>query len=233
MKPVNAEEEGCNYTSSNCVVWQGPDLPCIKLCKGDKVSDVIFKMATELCTVIETLKVSAYDLSCFNLTSCEPKDFQTLIQFIMDRLCALEKCADCVPGCDTDTPSSTTTSTSGGGCPDCLVAIAPCFYFVNQFGDTVTSMQLQDYVTAIGNKLCSLVSTITIQQEAINNLNIRVTNLETAVAPVYIPPTVTPQCVLPPAPTEMNILLAALEASFCQLQTATGAPLELYQNIAK
>jgi hypothetical protein len=94
-------------------------------------------------------------------------------------------------------------------------------------------MQLQDYVTAIGNRLCSLASTISIQQQAINNLNIRVTVLETAVPPVYIPPTVTPQCVLPPVPTEMDLVLAALETSFCQLQTATGAPIELYQNIAK
>ena len=231
MKPINAEEEGCNYTSSNCVVWQGPDLPCIKLCKGDKVSDVIFKLATELCEVINALDISAYDLSCFDLTSCAPKDFQALIQFIMDRLCALEKCADCVPGCDTKgTSPSTTSTTSSVGCPDCLVQIAPCFYYTNSVGDTV---QLQDYVTAIGNKLCSLASTISIQQQAINNLNIRVTNLENAVDPVYVPPTVTPQCVLPSIPTQMDVLLAALETSFCQLQTATGAPLELYQNIAK
>ena len=36
-----AKDRGCNPVSSNCVVWQGPDLACIDLCKGDTVSNVV------------------------------------------------------------------------------------------------------------------------------------------------------------------------------------------------
>jgi hypothetical protein len=36
---------GCNPISSNCVVWQGPDLNCINVCTGDTISIIIAKMA--------------------------------------------------------------------------------------------------------------------------------------------------------------------------------------------
>ena len=67
MKPLNLDNKPCSPISSNCVVWQGPDIPCIKLCIGDTVSDVVFAMATELCTILDTLKVTNYDLTCFNM----------------------------------------------------------------------------------------------------------------------------------------------------------------------
>ena len=41
MKPLNLDNKPCNPVSSNCVVWQGPTLECIDLCKGDTVSDVV------------------------------------------------------------------------------------------------------------------------------------------------------------------------------------------------
>ena len=52
--PIKAKDtqEGCNPMSSNCVLWQGPDIPCINLCKGDSISDITAKLAEELCTQI-------------------------------------------------------------------------------------------------------------------------------------------------------------------------------------
>ena len=40
---------GCNNTSSNCVIWQGPDLTCVNICNGDTISDVVAKLAEQLC----------------------------------------------------------------------------------------------------------------------------------------------------------------------------------------
>ena len=49
MIPYNSNKSGgCNNVSSNCVVWQGPDLPCIDLCHGDTISDVMAKLCEEL-----------------------------------------------------------------------------------------------------------------------------------------------------------------------------------------
>ena len=83
MKPLNLDNSPCSPISSNCVIWQGPDIPCIKLCAGDTVSDVVHKLATELCTIMETLKVSNYDLACFNLVACPPSNFEELIDLYL------------------------------------------------------------------------------------------------------------------------------------------------------
>ena len=56
MKPLNLDNSPCSPISSNCVVWQGPDISCLNLCTGDTISDVVAAMATELCTILDTLK---------------------------------------------------------------------------------------------------------------------------------------------------------------------------------
>jgi hypothetical protein len=87
MKPLNYDNSPCSPISSNCVIWQGPDLHCIKLCTGDTVSDVIANLATELCTVMDQLSITNYDLSCFDLVGCKPETFQELLQFLIEQIC--------------------------------------------------------------------------------------------------------------------------------------------------
>jgi len=153
----DAKEAGCSPVSSNCVIWNGPDLDCIGLCKGDSISVVIAKMAEELCALLEMFDLQAYDLSCF--VDCPtPSDFQELIQVLIDKICALEN----IPA---------TGSGGTGDCPDnCIVNIAQCFYYTNPTGDTVTTMTLVDYVTAIGNQICSMLTRITNNEAAITAL---------------------------------------------------------------
>ena len=248
MKPLNLNTTGCDPVSSNCVIWQGPDIPCIKLCKGDTVSDVVFKLATELCSVLETLDVTTYDLpqNCFVNPACNPADFHALIQQIIYKICCMQTndSTTCdLAGID---PTSTTGgtgggsttrvsgSTTGGGCPDCEVPIATCFQYKNEFGDTVTTMQLVDYERAIGNKICELVNQILVLNTAVTDLDVRVTALENAPVPIPLLPKVTPTCVITPAvPLDMNIVLTALEQQFCQLVTITDNPSNLSKAISK
>lgn len=221
MKPLNAEESGCSPISSNCVIWQGPDIECIKLCKGDSISAVVAKLATELCTLMEYTNVSNYDLACLNLTSCAPSNFQSLIQLLIDRICALDDCCGQTP------------ITPGSGCPDCIVNICPDFYYMNPQGDIITTMQLVDYVQAIGNRVCGLIGEIATINAILQNYNIRITALENAPPPTFTLPQVTPICVLPSVPTDMNVVLAALESQFCALIGATGGPNNIYLAIQK
>jgi hypothetical protein len=241
MKPLNLNTTGCDPISSNCVIWQGPDIPCIKLCKGDTVSDVVFKLATELCEVLDTLDVSTYDLpsACFNNQACNPSDFHALIQLIIYKICCLESgdTASCDNAAGTTRVSSSTErviSDSTGTCPDCYVTIAKCFQYTNEFGDLVESMKLDDYARAIGNKVCDLVNQITNITYTVNDLDLRVAALESAPAPIVTLPTVTPVCVISPAvPIDMNIVLSALEQQFCSLVSVTGSPNNLSNAIAK
>ena len=159
-----AKDQGCNPVSSNCVVWQGPDLECIGLCKGDTISDVLAKMATELCTLVDMFELSEFDFTCLLVpVSEQPADMGGLIQILIDRICLLENISPIDPANPT------------GDCPDnCIVPIADCFYFIDPQGDTVTTMTLTDYVTAIGNKICEILDDIIILQTAVATLNTQV-----------------------------------------------------------
>jgi hypothetical protein len=176
MKPLNFDNSPCSPTSSNCVIWGGSDLPCINLCKGDSITDVVEKIALELCTVLDTLKITAYDLTCFNLANCSPQTFTDLINFLIVKVCELENI----------TPDSGGGITPpSGGCPtDCFIEVASCFV-----EGTATVMNLTNYVTTIGTKICALVDSIALQQIAIDDLDVRVTVLESQGPPVV--PTLT------------------------------------------
>jgi len=184
MKPLNLDNKPCSPISSNCVIWQGPDLPCIKLCTGDSVSDVVAKLATELCAVLDTLNITNYDLTCFNLTACGPNDFQALIQFLIDQICATETQVTVISDPSTS-PINTTKSTGA----ETLVTVAPCFVV-----GTVTVMTVSQYAQAIGIKVCSLVTEIATIEANINSLDIRVTALESAPAPTFTVPSFTLSC---------------------------------------
>ena len=227
MKPLNYDNSPCSPISSNCVIWQGPDIPCIKLCAGDTISDVVFKLATELCTVLDTLNVTNYDLSCFNLTACGPNDFQALIQFLIERICALQTEVDALGN-----PTTSTTTKS-----DQLVTVADCFVIGG-----VTVMTVSQYAQAIGEAVCSLVSQIAVIQNQITNLDARVTALESVPAPTFTLPSFEVNCTLEDGVIvggntyQIDQILDALvndsKYGYCALLSSTGLPSEILSAVA-
>ena len=219
MKPLNIDKTACINTSSNCVIWQGPDIECIALCKGDTITDVIYKMAVELCVIMDTFDLTNYDLQCI---TTDPGDFKGLIQILIDKVCMVQS---------PSLMSASSFSTTLGN--DIIVPINPIFYYTNPYGDLVTEMTVTNYVIAIGNTVGALVQNINVIQRTLFDQGVRITLLEEAPAPTIILPEVTPVCVLPKEPTEMNIVIAAVEQQFCELQVATGNPTAIYTNIQK
>ena len=63
---------GCNPISSNCVIWQGPDIPCIDLCKGDSISQVLAHLAEMMCS----MQASA-DAACCDVSLLDPQCLDT------------------------------------------------------------------------------------------------------------------------------------------------------------
>ena len=54
MLPLSTRNtKGCTPISSNCVVWQGPNLACINVCNGDNISTVVAKVAEFVCNMID------------------------------------------------------------------------------------------------------------------------------------------------------------------------------------
>jgi hypothetical protein len=222
MKPLNLDNRPCSPVSSNCIVWQGPDISCINICNGDTISDVVAALATELCTLLDQTNVNNYDLTCLGET-CGPKDFQALIQLLINKICELN-------GITPDTVRTT------GGCPDCIVTVASCFQEGNQ-----TTMQLLDYVNMIAEKVCALIDEINNLQIQINGLDIRVTVLENTPPPVFTLPSILVDCTLSASilggnSYTIDLVLAALinddTYGYCSLLGSTGLPADLFSAVS-
>ena len=222
MKPLNLDNRPCSPIASNCVIWTGDNIPCINLCSGDTITDVVFKLATELCTIMDQLKVSNYDLACLT-PNCPPADFTALIQLLINKICELN-----------GIPAETTKA---AGCPDCVVSVAPCFVVGTQ-----TTMQLVDYVQMIATRVCSILDQIAVINNQITNLDNRVTVLENAIPPSFTLPSITVECTLSdgniiggnsyPIDQILDALINDGTYGYCALLGATGLPAALLSAVA-
>jgi len=228
IKP-NDTQDGCNPISSNCVLWQGPDIPCINLCKGDTISDVTAKLASELCTLVDQLAIENFDVSCFPPICPKPENIQELIQFILDTLCGIEQ----------GTVSIKSNSSGTFNCTDslnCPISIAPCFQYTDAFGNLVTEMSIKDYATAIATKVCTLTSSIATINSTLGTIETRLVTLESCVLPCKAPTfnvTVPSSCLSPATNIPLVDFVEDLEAAFCALQSATGNPTQLAAGTAQ
>jgi hypothetical protein len=94
MLPINNNDPApCTPISSNCVIWQGPDIACIDLCNGDTISDIVNKLALELCAIIDETCTCNPDLSGLTLAACipatTPLNLDSVLEAIMTQLCTV------------------------------------------------------------------------------------------------------------------------------------------------
>lgn len=221
----NLNKNTCSPISSNCVIWEGENIECISLCHGDTVSEVVKALADQICDLKGITGLSDLDLKCL-VEVCEecPEPDKTLINvltLLINKVCAIE---DLLPDGDSTSPEVITTT------------IASCFVENDSNGDPVTTLELSEYVRRIGIKLCDLRSTVNAHTATLANYGIRITALENKINNTNqtVIPNVIPTCTFNDAtPRSVDVVLGALEKKFCQLQAATGTPVDLSASVAK
>lgn len=217
MIPISSSnyQQGCDPVSSNCVVWQGPDISCINLCKGDSISDVVAKLATELCEIQNSFDISGINLSCLELTTA-PTNSQELFQVLVDEICSLGSRCDSLE------------SGSGSGSTSEIIATLPaCLQYTNAQNDLVTQLPIDEYAELVAAKVCDIIADITIINTQISDHETRITNLENNTGSDYTTPQITPSCVLPSVPTDIDVVLDELEDQFCTLDNVLGGSTSL------
>lgn len=218
MLPVksNTADKGCSPVSSNCVIWQGPDISCINLCNGDAISDVVYKLATQLCTIQTSFNLSTLDLSCLvsfcSATNPAPtganKTLSAVLDFIIKKVCCLNTTIQNLPQ-------------GGASYTEPNIALPTCLQYVDPAtGQTVTELVHRQYTLRLANQHCSLKATVDGHTATIATHNTRITALENR--PALTLPKVTPNCILPAISTDMNIVLDELESQFCLVRGVLG-----------
>jgi hypothetical protein len=229
MKPLNSNmhlkpEEGCTKISSSCVIWQGPDIPCINLCKGDTVTDVVYNLATVLCDITEgVVDISGLDFKCIiDEGIAEPTTLIATLQAIIDKQCFFEE------NCCSD---------GSGGSVITPISLPACLYYTED-GDEITSLLPAQYSQYLASKICEIITNITSITSAIANLQGRVTILENATTGGGSTGaiSVVSQCASSPTPgTVVPIAQAfsSFEGKFCQLTSLLGTNAALSTAIGK
>ena len=202
---------GCEAISSNCVVWQGPDLPCVEICHGDTISTVIAALCEQLIECCEEAAVNGFDIDVINQTTLEggpATTLETLIQLIINNL-------------------------GGGGgshgsefdCDDvmqCIVNVEECL----RSETTYTQMTLDSYLSFLSVLICDILQQIALLQAGQNGNEARIAVLESQGE--YTTPTrvaagnLAGGAVTAGQTYPIDTLLDALDTDYVSLRTATG-----------
>jgi hypothetical protein len=193
------------------VVWQGPDLHCINLCKGDSVSDVVYKTAVEVCQLKADLGLSDIDLTCLVQvcqTTPEPeKTLTNILTLLVNKVCCLSDIVKGIPNPGTPYVEPTISLTSY--CPEIT-------------GGVLTSLVLSDFVKRIATVLCNAWAQINTNSQDILQLQADVSALQNATNP-----TLSVSSCLLGSIQDIDVVLENLEGQFCAYKTVLGSTTQL------
>lgn len=172
IRPTDNRSKTCTNISSECVVWDGPDIPCLDLCHGDSIEKVVYEAAVNLCNVLDVLSLQGIDTSCLFADSCKPSSFEQLLQYIIDWMCRVN--TDINTALDgvfdpSDLNNVTITFTDCNGAQQTLPLTSTTgpnifTYIIDQI------CQIRTDITTINNNISVINTEITAIWTAINNL---------------------------------------------------------------
>ena len=223
MIPTNSSgtTNGCDNISSNCVIWQGPDISCIDLCNGDSISEVVFKLATKVCDLLESgvdmnPNLTGLDISCLNVRGATPTQLVPVLQAMVNQICL-----------NTDGGGTKSSDSAlSGGLP--IMTLPACMRYNDASGNPVTQLPLDQFATLIANQVCTNLASINTINSTLTSLNTRIDVLEACVLPcsgAVVEAQIVPTCISNVGVlTNVSVVVLALESAFCELRNAVGFP---------
>jgi len=216
MIPSNSNNKaGCDPISSNCVIWQGPDLTCVDVCTGDTVSDVVANLCTELAALM-TSSTEVVDVAAMNKTTLLGEASSTLtglIQQIIDNLALANAAASPLPIEDIGAYEHVV--------PACLVPKA----------NNTTLLGTSAYLSFLGTELCDLTKNLSgLSQGAITANANSIIQLQ---ADQYTTPTIYTSSIGTPSSLQsIDTVLQKFELEYSLLKNALNTPTALYAGVS-
>lgn len=154
---------------SNNVPWNGPNIPCLGLCKGDTVSDIVVKLATKICELAEPYDLQALTLECaleiFSADEPVTRTINSVLQLLINNQCGIKDLIDNLQGQLT------------GLAQDNFIVDLKCLAEVDGYGNPLPYTE-ETVIQGLINEICSMKNTVsflagqyTEMQNQIDNLN--------------------------------------------------------------
>lgn len=234
--PVNnpsSNRENCPKISTACVIWQGPDIPCIDLCAGDAIDEVVFKLATYLCELSQNIfNIENIEFSCLlppdSTKDDVPTNLEELIQLIINNACN-----------ENFTPLFAAKTVGITSSSEPIIELPDGIAYFDENGDYITVLEQSKYVKVVATKLAeTIVSINSIQgkifnaEKAIKNLQNSVKKLEanSSTSDIYV----VSQCASSSKPGQQVLIQDAFtvfERNYCNLTSVIGTTTALYNGI--
>lgn len=222
MIPNNSSYNSSNpgvSTSSNNVIWQGPDLECIGLCKGDTITDVQEKVAKKLCEVIEQLNLENLDLDC--ITDCptcpQPdKSLKVVLDLLIKAFCLLKTRVD---------------NLGGGGTDEEVFAVnLRCLAVTDGSGNILNNKTNVQIIQSVIDQVCA-------NKFDVGNIKLQIDSLQNQIDNLDLTPTVPAinvisQCLFTGTRT-IGPAYTLLDSAFCSLRSALGLPADMANAVGK
>lgn len=223
MNPTNSSNKGTapGVNSSKAILWQGPDLQCINVCKGATITDVTESIALQVCEILDTLDLTDLEFKCL-IDTClacpEPdKTLKTALRLLISKVCTLEELLN------------NQTSTI----PDIPVfqVNLKCLAVTDGSGNILNDDTNDKIIQAIVDQVCQNAANISLLQNDVDSLNNRVTTLEEADTPNPVP-NVGSNCLFL-GTKALDQAHNDLDAAYCEITTALGTSADLNKAIGQ
>lgn len=175
MEPKKRNVTPCSDVfSTRCVVWNGPNIPCLSICNGDTLSDVVAVIANKVCESAGKLDLESITLPCLlDEAPPENKDLKTLLQLLIDSQCSLKAAVDAI---------------DSGGSEVELSLNLRCIKKFDSFGKEILQ-DLNQTLQSIVDRLCTNTTDIAALDARVDNIQDQIDNLN--IPDEYTEPNVT------------------------------------------
>ncbi len=223
MTPTNSSNKGTapRINSSKDILWQGPDLKCIEVCKGDSVTDVLASTATEVCNILQTLDLTDLDLKCLIDTclACPQPDktLKTALRLLINKVCVLE---ELIGDGSSEVPTIPVFQIN-----------LKCLAVADGSGNVLNDDTNDKIIQSIIDRVCQNSADIDLLKNDVDDLDDRVTSLENAAEPEIVPNVGSNCLFLGQKP--LDEAHDDLDAAFCELSQIIGPTADINKAIGQ
>jgi hypothetical protein len=195
---------------SDQVIWNGPDIPCLKICKGQKLSAIIANLAAKVCQVLSPYDLSSLTLDCaleiFGQLEPVERTITSVFQILLDNDCGLK---DLIDNLQAQIYSQE---------EDVFTIDLKCLAQTDSFGSPLP-VDRDSTIQLLLNEICNIKPTLVYLTTKVTDLQNQIDNLN--LTPVITEVSVT-TCIEPTS-FPVSTQLKKVAADYCNFKSAIGS----------